>query len=368
MILHLLTEEKFTDYAIEQFESREFCSKFVLIPSNANKYIVKNIDKVEVVNQQSPEFDKLINSLKKYKAIILHGMHWGIWQTTILKNIPTQVKVAWVFWGGDLYGRSDVKFNTLAPFTKFIVETRNLLKRTKSNKNSNWEISRMLFKKVDYCLSDEFEEYEFARKELNNSMKYCWYNYYSLEDTLGELLNKRCVGNGIVIGNSATKECNYYDVLLKVKTLDVQKRKILLPLSYGTPWIRNFVSKFGKMLFTNVYPLCDYLERNEYNRILLNCNTMIMAHYYPQAQGNIITGLWLGMKVYLSEKNMTYHYFRRIGCKVYSIEKDLNRDNNGVFLSEDEDTIMHNREVLTYWYSKENMRQRNLKLVTLLNN
>jgi hypothetical protein len=295
-------------------------------------------------------------------------MHWGIWQTTILKKIPTQVKVAWVFWGGDLYGRSDVKFNTLAPITKFVVETRNLLKLTnKKIQNNNWEIPRILFNRVDYCLSDEFEEYEFAKTELGNEMNYHWYNYYSLEETLGNLIDKKTKGNNIVIGNSATKECNYFDILFKVKFLNIKNRKIILPLSYGSPWIRNYVSKLGKVLFKNLMLLSNFLERDEYNKILLNCNTMIMPHYFPQAQGNIITGLWLGMKVYLSEKNMTYHYFKRIGCYVYSIEKDL-KNTNKEFINtpESEERILHNREILKFWYSKDNMSKRNKELVNLL--
>lgn len=365
MLLHLLTDEKFTDYAIEQFAGNEFNSKFILIPSNGLMHIVKNINKIEIINQNSIEYYGLIKSLDKYNAIIFHGMHWGAWESPLLANISKNIKVAWVFWGGDLYGRSDVNIKNLAPLTKFVVRIREFAK--KSTNNISWEIPRELFKRVDYCLSDELEEYNFAKGILNNEMKFHWYNYYSLEETLGNLIDKRTVGNNILIGNSATKECNYFDILFKVKSINIGDRKIVLPLSYGSPWIRNLISNLSKFLFKNVIPLCDFLNRNEYNERLLNCNTMIMAHYYPQAQGNIITGLWLGMKVYLSEKNMTYHYFKRIGCHVYSIEKDLNRNNKELFQPEKEENIKQNREILSYWYSKDNMKKRNLELVKLLN-
>lgn len=364
MILHLLTDEKFTDYAIRQFELEEFESEFVLIPSNGLIHLVKCLDKVQVILQNSCEFINLLDSLNKYNAIVLHGMHWGEWEAPLIRKIPNNVKLAWIFWGGDLYGRSDVNIKNLAPITKIFVRIRDFTK--KSSNNISWEIPRELFKRVDYCLSDELEEYNFAKNELNNEMIFHWYNYYSLEETLGDLIEKRSVGNNIIIGNSATKECNYFDILFKVKFINIGHRSIILPLSYGSPWIRNFVSKLSKFLFKNVIPLCDFLNRKEYNERLLNCNTMIMAHHYPQAQGNIITGLWLGMKVFLSEKNMTYHYFKRIGCHVYSIEKDLNRNNKELFQSEKEENIKHNREILSYWYSKDNMRIRNLDLVKLL--
>lgn len=366
MILHLVTDEKFTDYAIKQFELEEYNSEFVLIPSNGMLNIVKYVNKVKLVNRDSEEFNELLYDLKKYNAIILHGMHWAFWETNILENVPPHVKVAWVFWGGDLYGRSDVDINNIAPITKFVLNFRNKIKPNNVLGNQ-WEIPRELYKRIDYCLSDELEEYEFAKTELDNEMNYHWYNYYSLEETLGNLIDKKTKGNNIVIGNSATKECNYFDILFKVKFLNIKNRKIILPLSYGSPWIRNYVSKLGKVLFKNLMLLSNFLERDEYNKILLNCNTMIMPHYFPQAQGNIITGLWLGMKVYLSEKNMTYHYFKRIGCYVYSIEKEL-KNTNKEFINtpESEERILHNREILKFWYSKDNMSKRNKELVNVL--
>ena len=364
MILHFLTDEKFTDYAIRQFELEEFDSEFVLIPSNGLIHLVKFIDRVQVIKQNSGEFINLLDSLYKYNAIVLHGMHWGAWESPLLASVSKNIKVAWVFWGGDLYGRSDVNIKNLAPITNFIVRIRDL--KNKSRNNKSWEIPRELFKRIDYCLSDELEEYNFAKNELENNMKFHWYNYYSLEETLGDLIGKKSIGNNIIIGNSATKECNFFDILLRLWFIDIKSRRIILPLSYGSPWIRNLVSRFAKFLFKNVNTLCEFLERGEYNKVLLNCNTMIMPHYYPQAQGNIITGLWLGMKVYLSEKNMTYHYFKRIGCHVYSIEKDLKRHNKELFQPEKEENIKKNREILSYWYSKDNMKKRNLELVKLL--
>ena len=364
MILHLVTDEKFTDYAIKQFYSVGNDSEFILIPSNGIMDCVTLIDKVKIINNGSQEYYNLINNLNRYKTIIFHGMHWGNWQTTILESVPKNIKVAWVFWGGDLYARSDFKYKKLGILTTLISNARNVIKRNKQN--NEWEIPRLLFKRIDYCLTDELEEYLFAKNELVNEMQFHWYNYYSLEETLGDLISKKSIGRDIVIGNSATIECNYFDILLKVKTLNFKNRNIILPLSYGKPWIRNLVSKLGKIFFKDCISLCSFLKRNEYNSILLNCNIMIMAHYYPQAQGNIITGLWLGMKVYLSNKNMTYHYFKRIGCYVYSIENDLKRSNKELYEPETEEKIRHNRQILSYWYSKENMKKRNSELVNLL--
>ena len=93
---------------------------------------------------------------------------------------------------------------------------------------------------------------------------------------------------------------------------------------------------------------------------------MIMNHYIPQAQGNILVGLWLGMRVYMSEKSLSYKFFKRLGCIVYSFESEFK-----IFglskLSEDQKNT--NREILSQWYNNEHTMSgvKNI-VVTLLKN
>ena len=141
---------------------------------------------------------------------------------------------------------------------------------------------------------------------------------------------------------------------------------MIVPLGYGSPLVRNLVVKYGRRIFGDSFvPLADYLPRSEYNKVLLSCSTMIQPHYRPQAQGNIITGIWLGMCVYLSEKNFAYQYFKRIGVQVFSIERDL-RNGSASCLEMDSKTVEMNRSVLRYWYGKEEMKSRILDLVSVL--
>ena len=367
MILHLLTDEKFTDYAIAQFSAPEMKSEFVLVPSNNMMEHVKLIDRCTIVRQGSSEFDALLNRLGDYSGIVLHGMHWGGWQKYILQRVPEHVKVAWVFWGGEIYGRSDSALSRYAPITNFVVRIREIMNGRKKCVNTSWDLPIKLYQRIDYCLTDEQEECEYVREFLKNDhMQHLWYNYYDLDSTLGTLKNEICNGNNIVVGNSATDTCNYFDVIPYLCRCLQKEQKVILPLSYGASWIKNVVSKYAKFcLGKHSMPLYEYLPRENYNRLLQSCSTMIMDQYLPQAQGNIITGLWLGMRVFLSENNMTYRYFKRIGCKIYSIERDLNR-NSDVFALMKQKDIDTNQEVLLKWYSKENMHKRNLEIVKAL--
>lgn len=365
MILHFLTDDKFADYAIRQFSTPEMQSEFICLDTARRMNLVELRNEVHVMWPYGGEFAAFLdNNLSKYSAIILHGMHWGGWQKEILKRVPANVKVAWMFWGGEIYGRHDIGEHFLAPITSMVCRIRAMHKSVDEKKDYSWELPIELYQRIDVCLTDEKEEYEYAKRFLGNKMTYMWYNYYTLEEMMGALYNERCCGKNIIIGNSATDSCNYWDVLLRLKRLRIGDRKIVLPLSYGAQWISKTVSKFSRILYPkNTMPLLDFMPRDEYNEVLLGCNTMIMGHYHPQAQGNIIAGLWLGMRVYLSERNMTYHYFKRIGCVVYSIESELKK--YGYAPMEEKD-VEQNRAVLKQWYSKEEMHKRNLEIVKAL--
>lgn len=369
MILHLLTDDKFADYAIQQFSAPEMQSEFVLVPSNNAMEMLKLADKCKVIRQNSPEFDALLNRLDQYTGIIFHGLFWGQWQTPILQKVPKNVKVAWMFWGGDIYSRHEFNNLFLAPITRFA----NWLHERKRNikVSTAWEISLSLFNRIDYCLTDANEEYMLGKTLIGCRFEHLWYNYYSIEETIGALADKQCCGSNVIIGNSSAIKNNHLDVLWRLRKRGLVRclrdSKVIIPLSYGDQWIRNLVIKEGKWMFENrLLALTDYMPRDEYNALMLSCSTMIIGYTQPAAQGNIITALWLGMRVYLSEKNASYDYFKRIGCKIFSIERDLNRKNPDVFAPMKQEDIDINRTVLRKWYSKEEMHKRNLEIVKAL--
>lgn len=369
MILHLLTDEKFTDYAIKQFSAPEMQSEFVLVPSNNMMEHVKLIDQCTVVRQNSAEFDALLNRLEQYTGIILHGLFWGKWQTRLLQRVPTHVKVAWMYWGGEIYSRHEFNNQFMAPIT--ILLDRLHKRKKKIVLDTKWEIPLELYKRIDYCLTDVEEEYALGKKLTCGKFNHLWYNYYSIERTVGSLMDEQCNGNNIMLGNSSSLKNNHIDVLWTLFKEGFLRKmpnsKVIIPLSYGELWVRNMVKQAGNFLLGNrMHILETYIPREEYNGLMLSCSTMILGYWQPAAQGNIITALWLGMRVYLSEKSVSYDYFKRIGCKIYSIEHDLNRKNPNVFAPMMQEDIDTNRAVLGKWYSKEEMHKRNLEIVKAL--
>lgn len=137
-----------------------------------------------------------------------------------------------------------------------------------------------------------------------------------------------------------------------------------MPLSYGVPWIRNAMIKLGRLFFGKRFvPIVDYLPLKEYNKLMLDCNTIILPYWQPAAQGNIITSLWLGMRVYLSERSMAYTFFKRLGAHIFSFESDFKKYGCTPITEEE---FQQNRAVLEKWYSKEVMHDKNIELVKVL--
>lgn len=365
-ILHIVTDEKFSDYAIRQFSAPDMCSEFVLIPSNDGNIKVQLADQCTIVRQRSEAFKTLLQNLGNYCAVVLHGMHWPNWQKPLLEAIPDGVKVAWVFWGGELYGQPDIANSFLAPADKCINSIHELQKRLFGKPQPPMAfVPKEYYSRIDYCLTAMPVEYEFAKSYLNRpDMQYLWYNYYSIEETMGSVFDKQCHGSNIWIGNSATISCNYFDTILRLRKIEIGDREVIVPLSYGSPWLMNYVPRvYRRVLGDKFKPLMTYLPRDEYNEKMLSCSVMIQPHYLSQGVGNILTGLWLGMRVYISERCITADYLKQIGVTFFTIEYDLRKNNPDVFAPLPQSVIDHNRQMLLKETSMQRTTEANKQLV-----
>ena len=365
MILHILIDDKFSDYVIKQFSDEKLFSKFAFVTRSNQSVYFHFIDKTEVFDMSnSASMNDLLNECNRYESVVFHGLYYS-WQEWLIDNINDNVKIAWMFWGGEIYGQNDLLETFLLPLSKKIFKIHRFIK---PKNKKNFIISRKILQKVDYCLTSVEEEYNFAKKYLSNDFIWLWYTYYTIEEVLGSLINKRCNGKSIWIGNAATIENNFLDIFYRVKKIGVNDRDIIVPLSYGTPWVKNITVKTGNLLFGKKFnPLLTFLPREEYNSRMLDCSVMIQAHLRPHAHGNIITALWLGMRVYLYENSIEYKFFKRLGLKVFSIEKDLVSKNSNKYNPLPEEDANYNQALLLAYYGKKNITNKIVAMSEVLN-
>jgi len=371
MILHLITDDKFADYAINQFKEIDNTSRFVLVkPTEATTLsYLKGIENVQQLVLNSFEYKEFLKNLHEFSGLIIHGFFYA-WQEEFVLSAPYDLKVAWVCWGGEIYGRNEFESGFLAPKTKLLHRIKQLKRilKGRSFRNPEFLVELKSFNRINFCLTDMVQEYEFAKRVTNSTMRYLWYNYYSIEETVGVLQNKIIQGNNILVGNSCTLTNNHLDAFHLLGQFDLEDRKIIVPLSYGENWLQKKIIQQGIKVFRdNFEPLIDFLERDTYNQYICSASIMIMNHYRPQAQGNIITGLWLGAKVYLSNKSMTYSHFKEMDAIVFSIEDELKSTNPTALTPLSNEDREHNRKILMQEYGKENMKSRIQEIINALN-
>ena len=202
------------------------------------------------------------------------------------------------------------------------------------------------------------EEYEYAKQYTHSDMNFLWYTCYSIEDTAGELMKYRSKGNNVLFCNSAAVENNMFDAALRHSRPKYRKilgsRQVIMPMGYGVAWIKNLMLKLGPLCFRKFKPIVDFLPRDQYNQMMTDCSTLILPYYSPAGQGNIITALWLGMRVYVSEKSIAYQYYKRINANIYSLESEFTKYGCEPL---SDDLVEHNRSILSNVYGREHVYQ-----------
>lgn len=379
MILHLIEDDHFSPYAIKQFTAgSEEINKFLLIipePTYEIKYI-KSLENVLVLVFNSVEYRQFIDELYKFKAIISHNLLTE-WKAEIIQYTPATVKIAWVFWGAELYNRNDYTMKFLAHSTKKIYIRyfcKQLLKKAlneivfKKKYAFKYEAHKDIFRKITYCLTDVSEDALEAQEYFETEFLPLWYNYYSIEETVGELMPYTCTGNNILLGNSATITNNHLEAIKLLSVIPLGKRQVITPLNYGDNYIIPIVRSYGfKMLKNNFLSIDTYLMREEYNQIIKDCSIAIFNHHRPQALGNILTSLWLGGRVYLSKRSLLYTYLRKIGIILFNVEDHLKPENQQVLDELPVEDIQHNRDVLIAVYGKDEMASKIQQVISILN-
>lgn len=355
MILHFIYDDIFVKYVVQHFAEERKGSLIIDCDPNGKFSFAKGLSNIKKVKAFSQEFNDIKASLGNYEAVVFHGL-FGNWCSELLRCMPKHVVVAWSMWDGEIFGREDVLNKHLLPLTRYLrklkLKHRELVKGAKASET--YYVPVELFKGIKYCICDMPQECETANQYLGTHMQWMPYNYYSIEKTVGALKQERAKGKNIFLGNACSYDNNHIEALWMIHQCIGKGQKVITPLSYGDVGLRKHILRTGRLLLRNSFePLLNFMPLEEYNKQMLSCSVMIQNHLHPQAQGNIITGLWLGMRVYLRKTNITYQFFKSIGANVSSIEDDFNTDNPHLYEPLTDEELETNRRVLHDYYSDE---------------
>jgi len=326
MILHLVDDEKFTDFLITQFESiLPNQSIYYLAPSRLGRelvYIKKNINKLsfnfDEVNSKIGMVDKIfVHFLSPKKASIANE----------LKKTNKSILTYWIFYGADLYldldGKGVVKLYDY-PVRKYSTFKMRLINLASSVANYKLRKEKRKFiAQLDYFCFWNYYDYKLM---INNYKTQARYKYFAYGTNLySHVLTNRnnSIKSDIIINNSAAQNGNHLTIINSLKEYTINSR-LIFPLNYGNKKVRNEVIEFANTLFKDkCLFLLEFMDANEFFKIISNVKIGIFG-YNRQKAGNVINYLLgIGSKVILRDANSMLMQFRDFGYVVYSFEEEV---------------------------------------------
>lgn len=179
--------------------------------------------------------------------------------------------------------------------------------------------------KFDFCATVTPGEYldfcDYAAGKFK--AEYLDFTYGDLGFFMGECYREeaKAAGCDVLVGHSAFRELNHLDVFERLAAVDFHGN-VVLPLSYGAKPYAGKVAAGAEALWPGrMMAIRDFLPTGEYVKVLSGCGAMVIGAVNQCAMGNIIMALWLGIKVFMPERNSAFRMFRERGFRIFSMDE-----------------------------------------------
>lgn len=341
-VLHFFQYQKFTEDYIK-FINKNFdeSEQVFILFGDINEYVgdlhkismLKNVFLISEIKAKD-----LLQLLRKSNKVVQHGLF--NYKIHLLISLIARKKHGIVFWGGDI----DLLYNkpaNLEVFIKHIISKLTLNNTVAINLISN-----------DY-------------KILNDDLRYKFKKHY-LAAYYTELYEKQIIklpyhhnkeGIKILLGNSATKTNNHFEVIDKLSLFEDELFTVYIPLSYGDSNYANEVEKYAKLkLKDKAVVITKFLKPTEYNEFLNMIDIGIFNYYRQQGLGNINRLLILRKKVFINYNSGLLEHYKKMGIKIYETN-DISAQKFSDFIQFDEDNMENNRKILIEELSNDNIAQ-----------
>lgn len=318
-VLHLSHDNQFVARASEYFEE---------VAPGANRYVIfapagavehQLAGATEVAATVADAQRMVVQGATSFDALIVHFM-FPAW-AKVVPEIAQHIPVVWSGFGGDYYGSADDgKSVSLGPLTRAIAGTNHshlsipgrLHRWWRSRPNEAWLSAAA--SSVSYFSAPVPNDIDvFNQRFPGFTGRYAQLNYAAIPDRAD--VQRSHLGPNLLLGNSATPTNNHLEMFKRLEGLDLQGRKVVVPLSYGdTGAYRSVVLAAGQRAFGSDFePLLEMLPPAEYDAVISECEFVMMGHLRQQGLGNIIAALRTGATVVLEGSNPVYAALRTYG-------------------------------------------------------
>jgi dTDP-N-acetylfucosamine:lipid II N-acetylfucosaminyltransferase len=378
-IIHFACDEKFIPFVQKTFEDAfPGLNEYRLLgdPHQPLKFVIPG-ENVKIKRHKYWVGNEVTVDLMGFECLVVHYMN-PYFMEGIRRTHPDML-VVWLGWGGDYYYLIEPYLGPLLlDKTQQLVGDRNKL-YSKFQKKILDRITKLLGLLANDPLTAIIRIKEFFSKkkitisihDVIGKVDLLWVNpeevpmiekalpgfngqyhricYYSAEDTFTQG-PERMDGPDILIGNSATDTNNHLELFDCLMRVELDDRRLIVPLSYGDDWYGDEIARIGRKLFGDRFvPLRTFMPMHEYHDRIATCGTVIMNHVRQQAGTTIATALYKGAKVFLRNENPVLDFYRNMGIKLFTIQDDFLAEGNTFGPLSTEEMIQHRNILGSYW-------------------
>lgn len=325
-IIHIYSDPKFVT-EVRKFESEYFDN--VLIFLGNREEIPKSLQAKNITfySKKRDVIPKILKISTGADLVVINGLDY--FNERIVLNLPERVKIAWRFYGSELYSRMpDAVFSGLTQdalnvnvIRRFVITSvkRNLIKVLPSLSSFNRAIRR-----IDYFLGAFREEYDLLRSVGFDLPPFIMLPFKFQYFTKGLVFPKKPL---IILGNSRSPFNNHLNILEEMKGIPLPPDlRIILFFNYCkesnyTRVVRKEAEKWPQIELVE-----RFLQKSEFRKVYQQSAALVINGYRQMALGNIFTAICSGTKIYLSERNITYKWMKSLQFEISTIEMDLSHD------------------------------------------
>lgn len=339
MNIHLALDDKFIDYFINRqranFQDSE--NRYIIC---TNQEVLKHVKSANVETCSLGNDKDLIKVLTKsyVEKVYIHFFSPHFYK--VISELPSQIKVYWMFWGGDGFCHPSIYPNFLDNYSLSFYRIKNY--DGKKNKILNrgfrlkstyqkyidfrkrTKLAIKAFRRVDFFCHYLLDDYNYLKKKFNLKAKFIDFCYCSYDDLCpSEDFSE--LGNNCMVGNSANEANNHISLFTALKKCDITFENIYCPLSYaGDPlYIKNVINEGKKLFGDRFIPLTNFMDLASYYKIMKSCKYFFHNHFRSQAYGNIVYQIHLGATVFLNKKSPLRSFLIKNGVELGSINGEL---------------------------------------------
>ncbi|MEB7883348.1 TDP-N-acetylfucosamine:lipid II N-acetylfucosaminyltransferase family protein [Serratia fonticola] len=371
-ILHLCTDEKFIDRAINTFESA-YPNQNILCLYNKGETISHIKRKVDLkAGFKESLFGMDFSIVGKIDVLVVHSLR-DFWFRTI-ERLDKSIPIVWIGWGYDYY-------DLMGGRDKWLLEKTNILfNQTKKNISIKQYVKNLVLypffrrvkciERIQYfspVIPDEYNLLKKCRNWRKFPEQVSW-NYCAAEKDLSCYVfdHQDLKRENILVGNSATITNNHLEIFNTLKDIQLRERKLIVPLNYGDMEYGFKVQRIANKIFgVNADVLVDFMPLDQYIEKINSCGYVIMNHIRQQGVGNIVVMTYFGAKIFLREENPTFRFLKNEGAVIFSIQ-ELERNSELLSKPLSIYEVTKNRKVIEGIWSDEILLEKTKKLISAL--